>query len=145
MRCELLVLQVGRGRYQIFAQMVVRPQERASPVLRVHRLPHLPSLKSLLASSKTSVSLLLEGLSMSSLFSEDESQRDHRQEPGIERRSVRYSRCTALIRSRYLLRNSLLSLRSLSLFCESLGWNEKSPCWPSFGCSSAILRPSDPF
>lgn len=32
-------------------------------------LPHSPSLKSLLASSKTSVSLLLEGLSISSLFS----------------------------------------------------------------------------
>lgn len=34
-------------------------------------LVHLPSLKSLLASSKTSVSLLLDGLSMSSRFSEN--------------------------------------------------------------------------
>lgn len=37
-------------------------------------LPHLPSLKSLLASSKTSVSLLLEGLNISSLFSEKTSE-----------------------------------------------------------------------
>lgn len=48
-------------------------------------LPHLPSLKSLLASSKTSVSLLLEGLNMSSLFSEKTSECDDQQQSVVLR------------------------------------------------------------
>lgn len=110
-------------------------------------LPHLPSLKSLLASSKTSVSLLLEGLSISSLFSErarEHASQQHAVAWG-DHLPCRYSRCTVLMSSLYLLRNSLLCLGSFSLFCESVGWKEKAPTSASFCCCSALFGPSEPF
>lgn len=108
-------------------------------------LKHLPSLKSLSASSKTSVSLLLEGLSISSLFSERTREHAGQQQAvawGDDLPS-RYSRCTALMSSLYLLRNSLLCLGSFSLFCESVGWKEKAPT--SASLCSALFGPSEPF
>lgn len=124
---------------------------------KIMHFMHLPSLKSLFASSKTSLSLLLDGLSRSSLFSVNTNKKIHQHLvnkinnkgrcPSQPVRSVGHSRCIELIRSLYLLRIfflSALATGSLLSSCRSVE-PLSPPSSSSLSCWSPLLGREVPF